>query len=209
MIFSFSAFANRRKLNKQLAKASKLDILKLHVGCGTQYKENWINIDNNSDNNIQQIDINWDLSKGLPFPPNSVDYIYHEHFIEHLSYKEGNDFLTSCFKALKAGGVMRIACPDLDLILDDYINDSWREREWVKKYGCDWFPSKCFMLNACLNQDPWGHKYVYNKEDMTAQLCRSGFSAANIAESTFCDSRHQQLKNIDNRNDSMFFEATK
>ena len=27
-------------------------IVKLHVGCGTNYIDGWVNIDNNSDNNI-------------------------------------------------------------------------------------------------------------------------------------------------------------
>ena len=34
-----------------------MEKIKLHIGCGTLYKENWINIDNNSDNNIEQLDI--------------------------------------------------------------------------------------------------------------------------------------------------------
>lgn len=65
------------------------DCIKLHIGCGTVYKEGWINIDNNSDNNIEKMDFMWDLRKPLPLPENSVDFIYNEHFLEHLTVDEG------------------------------------------------------------------------------------------------------------------------
>lgn len=65
------------------------ECIKLHIGCGTVYKEGWINIDNNSDNNIKKLDFMWDLRKPLPLPENSVDFIYNEHFLEHLTADEG------------------------------------------------------------------------------------------------------------------------
>lgn len=44
----------RFKIKKILATS---DLIPLHIGCGTLYKEGWINIDNNSDHNIQKLDI--------------------------------------------------------------------------------------------------------------------------------------------------------
>src|SRR5579863_148355 len=65
------------------------DKIKLNIGCGTDYKKGWINIDNNSDENIKKLDLNWDLRNPLPFKDNSVDFIFNEHFIEHLTVEEG------------------------------------------------------------------------------------------------------------------------
>lgn len=183
--------------------------LKMHIGCGTHYKETWVNIDNNSDNNISKLDVSWDLSLGIPFKDMSVDFIYHEHFIEHLSYDEGLVFMVDCYRVLKPGGVMRIACPDLDALVKDYAEDTWRENDWVKKYDYEWMPSRAYMLNACMSESLWGHKYVYNKEDLVLRLNESGFDAANIKEVTFADSSFEQLRNIDTRDDSMFFEVTR
>ncbi len=61
--------------------------VKLHIACGRNYLDGWVNIDNNPK---AQADIHLDITKeGLPFPDGSVDYIFNEHFIEHLSYEEG------------------------------------------------------------------------------------------------------------------------
>ena len=62
--------------------------VKLNLGCGTDYKKGWINIDNNSDDNIEKLDLNWDLRKPLPFKDNSVDFVEHEHFeLHHYSHR--------------------------------------------------------------------------------------------------------------------------
>ena len=45
-----------------------------------------------SDNNIKKLDFMWDLRKPLPLPENSVDFIYNEHFLEHLTADEGGGF---------------------------------------------------------------------------------------------------------------------
>lgn len=201
-------------LNKLFGKPIKLNVefgkpVKLHVGCGTLYKEGWVNIDNNSDNNILKLDINHDLSSGLPFAENSIDYIFNEHFIEHLSREDGLIFLKDCFRVLKVGGVLRIACPDLDEIIKGYINDDWRELDWVKTYHCEWIESKCQMINVSLNEFPWGHKYVYNQKELTTRLIAAGFNSENIQEATFGISHYEELKNMDTRIDSMIFDVKK
>ncbi|HLX55203.1 MAG TPA: methyltransferase domain-containing protein, partial [Aquella sp.] len=157
--------------------------VKVHIGCGTLYKEGWVNIDNNSDNNIARLDINHDLATGLPFANDEVDFIYHEHFIEHLTYEDGLIFMQECFRVLKPSGVMRIACPDLDILIDSYTNNTWREQEWVTKYGCEWIESRCHMLNVCMTY--WGHKFIYNKEELRRRLIQAGFDAAHINEQKY------------------------
>jgi glycosyltransferase involved in cell wall biosynthesis/predicted SAM-dependent methyltransferase len=163
-------------------KFANFDKLKLHIGCGTLYKEGWINIDNNSDNNIEKIDLNIDVTNRLPFEDNSIDFIYHEYFIEHLSYEEGELFLQECYRILKPDGVMRFACPDLDKLNGNYIGDNLRTSELVSKY-------------------------IYNKADMTKQLKTVGFQSIKIKEIN--DSNYHIFKNIETRKDYMVFEITK
>lgn len=183
--------------------------VKLHVGCGTLYKEKWINIDNNSDNNIEKLDINHDLSTGFPFDNESVDYIYNEHFIEHLSREDGLQFLQECYRVLKNGGVLRIACPDLDQLIGSYLDDTWRSADWVKTYHCEWIESGCQMINLAMNEFPWGHKYVYNQDELINRLCLVGFGKSNIQKAEFGNSSFEELLNIDTRIDSMIFDVRK
>ena len=186
---------------------SYLKQLKLHLGCGRNYKAQWINVDNNTDNNIEKCDIFWNLSKGIPFESNSVDFIYNEHFIEHLSYEEGFAFLQECYRVLKPGGCLRVACPDLDAIIHGYINDTWREAEWIKNFNYEWIPSGAYMLNLSLNH--WGHKYVYNRPDLMANFKRAGFKEEHVIEVAFNKSTHKELENLETRQDSMIFEVKK
>jgi len=194
----------KKILNNLLGKK-----VKLHIGCGTLYKENWINIDNNSDNNIEKLDINHDLSTGLPFDDDSVDFIYNEHFIEHLSREDGLKFMIECHRVLKNSGILRIACPDLDQIIHGYINDNWRDFDWVKTYNCEWIESGCQMINISLNEFPWGHKYIYNKSELIFQLTKAGFLANNINKVLYGESEYTELRNIDTRVDSIIFEIRK
>lgn len=193
--------------NKLLAhKIEKYNTpIKLHIGCGRNYKEGWINIDSNPD---VRLDVMHDLSQGIPCFDNSVDYIYSEHFIEHLTYDEGFAFINEAFRVLKPSGVLRIACPDLDVLIKSYIDDTWREMEWVKLINAYWYPSRGYMLNQCMIEDGF-HKYIYNKEDLIRRLTEAGFVPNNIFVQEVNLSKFKHLENIEKRKDSMVIEAQK
>lgn len=56
--------------------------MKLHLGCGNDYKEGYINIDASKEVNP---DVVWDLENTpLPFRDNSMDEILANHVLEHL-----------------------------------------------------------------------------------------------------------------------------
>lgn len=44
------------------------------------------------------------LAKGIPFPDNSVDMVYHSHMLEHLDREVAEKFLLEVKRVLKAGG---------------------------------------------------------------------------------------------------------
>ncbi|HLX52482.1 MAG TPA: hypothetical protein VKR58_00980, partial [Aquella sp.] len=83
----------------------------------------------------------------------------------------------------------------------------WREQEWVTKYGCEWIESRCHMLNVCMTY--WGHKFIYNKEELNKRLIQAGFDAIHISEQKYCQSSYKELQNLDTRVDSMFFDVKK
>ena len=179
--------------------------LKLHIGCGGNYKEGWINIDNNP---RAKKDLRLDVLKGITFPDNSVDFIFNEHLIEHLSYEAGLDFLKEAFRVLKPKGVIRTAFPDLDFLIDGYIKDTWREMEWVKLIKAQWYPSGCFMLNECIRERGL-HKYMYNVKELRRKLSEAGFKENNIFTCKVNQSRFAELNNVERRADSGVVEAVK
>ena len=54
---------------------------KLHLGCGLDYKDGYINIDFNK--NVKA-DMYLDLTKKFPFRDNTIDEIFTEGFVEHI-----------------------------------------------------------------------------------------------------------------------------
>jgi predicted SAM-dependent methyltransferase len=196
----------KRRCKELLNKfRSENKLLKFHIGCGGNYKEGWINIDNNPH---AKKDLRLDLRKGIPFPDNSVDYIYNEHFIEHLSYEDGFAFFKEAYKVLRPQGVIRTAFPDMDTLIDSYKKDYWRQMEWVRLINAHWYPSGCFMLNQCI-REKGAHLYMYNISELKRRLKEAGFKENNLHECKVNQSNHSELKDIEKRADSSIVEAIK
>lgn len=182
--------------------------LKLNLGCGRDYKKDWINIDNNSDNNIEKLDLKWDLSKGIPFKNDSVNFIFNEHFLEHLTVKEGQIFLKECRRVLKRGGVLRISMPDLERSVKEYFNENWKEdnKEAFEKFDLTFIQTRAERLNMAFRW--WGHQWLYDKEELERRLKEAGFYQIEFCKLN--ESKHSELKNLETRNESILIaEVTK
>jgi predicted SAM-dependent methyltransferase len=193
------------------AKAKKLisfakGPVKLNVGCGTDYKEGWINIDNNSDENIEKLDLNWDLRNPLPFPDNSVDFIFNEHFIEHLTVEEGQAAIKDLMRVLKPKGVMRMATPDLEVTIDKYINVPLSKDPVIKKFGLDFIKTRAERINIGFRW--WGHKWIYDWEELERRLKEAG--CKKMVRCELRKSKHPELRDLEIRDEStLIAEVTK
>jgi hypothetical protein len=65
-------------------------------------------------------DIPLDLETEYSFNLNDVRFAYSAHTIEHLSDDAVRRLFANLIKSMRKGGVIRVECPDLDLLLDDY-----------------------------------------------------------------------------------------
>lgn len=104
----------------------------LNLGCGSRFHPDWVNIDGkSSDPSV----IEHDLRKGIPYPDNGVQVVYHSHVLEHFQKDDAVRFLKECHRALAPGGVIRIAVPDLERIAKHYLEALEKslngEREWM------------------------------------------------------------------------------
>lgn len=171
----------------------------LNVGCGTDYKKGWINIDNNSDNNIEKLDLNWDLRNPLPFPDNSVDYIFNEHFMEHLTVEEGIQANRDFLRVLKKGGVLRIAMPDLEKTVEEYTNKNWRKQTVIKNQSLDFVKTRAELMNMAFRW--WGHQWLYDWEELRRRLEEAG--ATHITRAKHGVSKHEPLNGLEIRDESL------
>jgi hypothetical protein len=90
--------------------------LRLHLGCGEQRLDGYVNIDHPPDaHNLMQVraDFEADLTQ-LAFPLESVDEIRLHHVFEHFPRVVALALLIRWQRWLKPGGRLRIETPDLD-----------------------------------------------------------------------------------------------
>ena len=92
-------------------------IKKLHVGCGKRYMEGWENIDIDNKERVDKIE---DVKHLSSIEDDSYDIIYGSHILEHFGRYEYKDVLKTWFKKLRPGGILRLAVPDLDKIIEHY-----------------------------------------------------------------------------------------
>lgn len=89
----------------------------LNVGCGYSFHQDWTNIDFVSTGpNV----IAHNLLNGIPGPDNAFKVVYHSHVLEHFNKQDGRDFIRECYRVLQAGGILRVAVPDLEKIIHEY-----------------------------------------------------------------------------------------
>lgn len=179
--------------------AKKAIHLKLHIGCGNVRFEGWINIDKESRKGCKRLDVR----KNLPYDDNCVEFIYNEHVIEHFTAKEGLKVLKEFYRVLTVDGVLRIATPDLDYVIEKY-NGSWQDQVWLKNYT--YIQTRAEMLNTAFRN--WEHQYLYNEEELTRRLKEAGFKK--IYRKVLNESDYKELRNRETRPDStLILEAVK
>jgi predicted SAM-dependent methyltransferase len=99
--------------------------MKLHLGCGKNVKEGYINIDKYVQfDGVENLDI-----FNLPFDNDSVNEIITEHLIEHIPFKDEEIFWKECFRLLKKEGVLIVEAPDMEWLCEQFLqaNDEFTE----------------------------------------------------------------------------------
>jgi predicted SAM-dependent methyltransferase len=179
-------------------------MIKLNVGCCDVLFPNWDNIDKNPHNGV----IVHDARHRFPYEDNSVDYIFSEHFIEHLTESEGQSYFEECYRMLKPGGVVRTSTFDFDTLIKNCKDDiSWKEYS-QKLYGGQFSHlSRMDFLNLAIYEGE-NHKHMYNVPEMRRMLASAGFNSYRFPKMRL--SIHEEFKNKEWRmNSDCIVEATK
>lgn len=160
---------------------------RLHLGCGANLLPGWANVDYSDLAGV----IRHDLTRPFPLPPDSVEFIYSEHFIEHITREQALTLLSECRRVLKREGVLRLSTPNLEKLTDEYL--ARRVSEWE---DVDWRPkTPCQMLNEGLRL--WGHQFVYDRDELTLLLNEAGFQ--HVTPAAWRESRRPELRGLECR----------
>lgn len=169
------------------------DKVKINVGSFTNmFYDGWINLD------ILQLEeyakikgykfLQHDARQRFPFGDNSVDLIYSSHFLEHLTYKEGLEFLKECRRIMKPGSTMRLLFPDTEKLINHYKEGNLSIFDEIND-GCAEFG---FQSNKLWNLLFCGHQAAYDWESVKAIASKAGFSK--IERKKFRDGNPQLMK---------------
>jgi len=149
---------------------------KLQIGAGPTTLDGWLGTDlaPQSDHLVYL-----DATKRFPFEDNTLDYIYSEHMIEHISWPQGLLMLKECQRVMKPGGRIRIATPDLEVIIGLYRRSREPQEEKYIKWITDNFldihvykPS--FVINNAFHN--WGHQFLYDGDLLEMAMQYAGFT---------------------------------
>lgn len=163
--------------------------LRLHLGCGSDIKPGWVNIDSfalpvltaEAKQNGNTLAIQYDLRQPMPILPESCQYIYSSHFFEHLYGEDGYRLMQDCYRFLEPDGIFRVALPDLKASFKAYVEKDEKYFDLLRQtllhsivppYSND--ATLVDFINFAVYQHD-EHKCIYDVENLTKLLTQIGF----------------------------------
>jgi predicted SAM-dependent methyltransferase len=136
---------------------------KLNLGCGSNIIAGWENHDSDVD-----------IRNPLPYEDESIDFIFIEHCVEHVTTPDAVRFFAECLRILKYEGTLRIAVPSGDKIYD------LADEPYLKWHGQSGFGDgtrRSAVRSILLNH---GHLSAWNHSILEACLFAAGFEEEKI-----------------------------
>jgi len=181
-LLEHAIFEFRSKLGRLLSSNITLNLNNnnyINLGCGNSYKANFINVDFYGTKNI---DYGIDLRFPFKIESNSINGIFSEHTLEHLSHHEVEKALSECYRILKTNGIIRIIVPDLSIFIEKYCtnDDVWFQKwhDLVLKDPCRHYMRKYFTKMFAINftASYYFHKSCWDFESLKKALSIHGFT---------------------------------
>jgi SAM-dependent methyltransferase len=176
--------------------------------------EDWVNLDILPLRKTIPAAVNFlqaDLSQGLPmYAEGSVDIIRASHLIEHLTLEAAHLLLNECRRVLKPGGLIRIAVPDLEVMI------KWYRAKTMDHFNIDQpvefilAPTDGEKFSRLMFSGDYAHRAIYDYPMMENFLRQAGFQRVVRSTQGFSHSEAMQLETKDQHPEiSLYVEAIK
>jgi predicted SAM-dependent methyltransferase len=136
--------------------------MKLHLGCGKRYLPGYTHVDLSD---YPHIDYKQDIRFLPNFASDSIDLIYSSHVIEYFDKKETDEVLKEWYRILRPSGIIRLAVPDFDALVNVYHKTNDLSKILGPLYG-KWQVNDEIKIY---------HKTVYNFVSLSKTLTSIGF----------------------------------
>jgi len=158
-----------RNSNRDISKLTKL-----HLGCGGDFKENYINVDLYD---LRVCDVQDDMITLEKFPDNFASEIFHMHIMEHINYDEGHKAIKTWYRVMAHGGKLEFETPDAEETFRMFLEMDYHQR-WEQVANL-W---QGYKMQIWGTQDAPGmqHYILYDKEKMYKMLEEAGFKNISV-----------------------------
>jgi predicted SAM-dependent methyltransferase len=149
-----------------------------------------------------------DVSRRIPLPDNSVDVVYSCHMLEHLDRQDALTFLKEARRALRPGGTLRIAVPDLSLKVAAYIAQKDADAFVESTLMCQPRPRTLVERVRFFFTGPRHHNWMYDGSSLSRLLSENGFVGLTVVPAgvtTIADPGNLNL--FERSNESVYVEA--
>jgi predicted SAM-dependent methyltransferase len=167
--------------------------LKINVGAGGSQLPGWINTDVTWRNHYLNLMEPW------PVPPESVAYVYSDNVIEHFTIAQARVLLPHMFAALRPGGVVRMATPDVERTARAYLENGELAQQHLQRHADKGYavhhPVDLLRVTFVGAKHYLG--FVYDFAALQSELERAGFSKVERREAN--ESPHEEFAGLEAR----------
>jgi predicted SAM-dependent methyltransferase len=148
---------------------------KLHIGGGWHLIEGWLNTDIALISGVMHMD----ATRSFPFREETFQFVFTEHMVEHIAYRQFVAMLCECRRVMRNGGIIRITTPDLNALIGLFSTSRSQIQEryiaFFKKHFLpeDYPDTPAAIVNTFFKS--WGHTFIYDRETLEFALRSAGF----------------------------------
>ena len=154
-----------------------------------------------------------DIRQPLPFGDGSLEWVYVEHLIEHVSLTDAIGWLREVGRILAPGGLFRVTTPDLRRYVESYgraggMFAQHRLRVAPARLGPRLPDRQAFMLNQLFL---WGHRWIYDLDELRYALASAGFDPDAVEERSYRKGSRADVADLDQRfrnDETIYVEVT-
>lgn len=156
-----------------------------------------------------------DLREPLPFATGSVDWVYAEHLIEHVTVPVAVGWLREVRRILAPGAVLRLTTPDLRRYVEGYAGGDGffaehRREVHAGGLGPPMPARPAFMVNQIFYL--YEHRWIYDLDELRYVLSRAGFDPSTVRRRTCADGARADVAALDRparRDETLYVEVTR
>ena len=147
-----------------------------------------------------------DATSPWPVDDGSVDLIFADNMIEHVTLDSARAVLLQAHRALRPGGTIRLATPDVEAIARLYLGEDeesaaavlarHRRNGLVAEHQVD-------LIRVPFAEHGHHLGYLYDEESLSAELKRAGFH--DVRRRATGESTHPDLRGLEGRTDAEAF----